>query len=137
MLPVYPLEIFYDGSCLVCSTEIATYRRNNPQHRLKFVDIRAADFSASAYGRPLKEFLSRLHVRDANGQFVTGVDAFLLIWQAYPSGSRYRMLATLVGLPGVKLLARGGYAVFARYRHLLPQRRAACTDDSCHLHPPR
>jgi len=137
MLPTYPLEIFYDGSCLVCSKEIEVYRHNNPQGRLKFVDIRAADFSAEDYGKPRDEFLSKLHVLDAQGRFATGVDAFLLIWQAYPSGSRYRLLAGVIGLPGIKLLARWGYAIFARNRHLLPQRKPGCADGTCNIHHPR
>jgi len=137
MSPAYPLEIFYDGSCLVCATEIETYRRNNPQGRLAFIDIRGDDFSAATYGKPLEDFLSKLHVRDAEGNFATGVDAFLLIWQVYPSGSRYRLLAAVIGLPGIKLLARWGYAIFARYRHLLPKRKSDCADGTCNLHHPR
>lgn len=136
-MPAYPLEIFYDGSCLVCATEIDSYRRNNPQGRLKFIDIRAEDFQAAAYGRAADEFLSKLHVRDGNGNFATGVEAFLLIWQAYPSGTRYRLFAAVIGLPGIKLLARGGYAIFARYRHLLPKRKSDCTDGTCNLHHPQ
>ena len=137
MLPAYPLEIFYDGNCLVCATEIDRYRRNNPQGRLAFIDIRAEDFQPPEFNRSREEFLSKLHVRDAQGNFFVGVDAFLHIWQAYPSGSLYRLLAAVVGLPGIRLLARGGYTIFARYRHLLPQRKQDCADGTCHLHRPR
>ena len=135
-MPEYPLEIFYDGNCRVCSTEIDSYRRNNPQERLEFIDIRAEEFQAETYGRTSEAFLAQLHVRDGKGHFATGVDAFLLIWQAYPNRSRYRWLAAALGLPGVKSLARCGYALFARYRHLLPKRKVDCVDGTCNLHPP-
>jgi len=134
MKPAYPLEIFYDGSCLVCSSEIASYRRNNPRNRLKFIDIRGEGFQAEDHGRSLDEFLAALHVRDTQGRFATGVDAFLLIWRAYPGGSRYRLLAAAIDLPGIKHLARCGYAVFARYRHLLPKHKDTCDDGACNLH---
>lgn len=133
----FPLEIFYDGSCRVCATEMESYRRRNPQQRLRFVDISADDFRPQQYGKEMADFMARLHVRDARGQFATGVDAFLLIWQAYPSGSCYRLLAGLIGLPGIHLLARGGYALFARYRHLLPKRGQDCQDGTCNLNHPR
>ena len=136
MAPAFPLEIFYDGSCLVCSSEIEHYRQRNPQQRLRFIDIRAADFLPSDYGKSQAEFMAKMHVRDQQGQFFSGVDAFLLIWQAYPSGSLYRLLGAVIGFPGINLLARGGYRVFARYRHLLPQKTNSCDSGSCNLNHP-
>lgn len=136
MLPAFPLEIFYDGDCLVCATEIEHYRQRNPLQRLRFIDIRSADFQPADYGKTQDEFMARIHVRDQQGQFYTGVEAFLLIWQAYPGGSPYRLLAAVIGLPGINLLARGGYRIFARYRHLLPKKSSPCASDSCNLDPP-
>lgn len=137
MLPAFPLQIFYDGACRTCSAEIDQYRKQNPQQRLGFVDIRSVTFKPQDYGKSQQEFLARLHVRDRLGRFYTGVDAFLLIWQAFPSGSLYRLFGALIGLPGIKLLARFGYHVFARYRHLLPKKNVACESDSCNLNHPR
>lgn len=129
----YPLEVFYDGSCIVCSREIEVYRRHNPQDRLRFIDISAEDFNADAYDRSRDEFMAQMHVRDADGQYYTGVDAFLQIWQAYPERSIYRLFGAFLDLPGIRLLARAGYALFARYRYLLPKRKDPCASDSCNL----
>lgn len=129
----FPLQIFYDGACLVCSTEIDSYRKHNPEDRLRFIDISAAEFDPDRYGKSRAEFMARIHVRDADGKFSVGVDAFVTIWQAYPSGSIYRLFSALIGLPGINLLSRIGYSVFARYRHLLPARRRECDSGSCHL----
>lgn len=137
MSVAFPLEIFYDGSCPVCAREMAAYRRKNPQDRLVFIDIASDDFSASDYGKTQKELMKKMHVRDADGHFTTGVDAFMTIWQAFPSGSIWRLCSALVGLPGVHLLARMSYAVFARNRHLLPKRRGDCADGRCDLNHPR
>ncbi len=134
MTSAYPLEIFYDGNCIVCSREIDHYRRNNPAGRLMFIDISDAGFAAEHYGKSRDEFMAKMHVRDVSGTFLAGVDAFLAIWQAYPSGSRYRLLAQLVSLPPITPMIRVGYALFARYRHLLPKRRGSCDSGACDLH---
>jgi hypothetical protein len=66
-------------------------------------------------------------VCDADGCFYTGVEAFRKLWQALPSPF-YPLLSMTVGLPGVNLAARTGYAIFARYRHLLPSsKKNVCT----------
>ncbi len=137
MTTAFPLEIFYDGSCVVCSTEIEVYRKQNPQDRLLFIDISSEAFSACAYGKEQADFMAQMHVRDSTGKFFAGVDAFTLIWQAYPAGSVYRLFSRLVGLPGLNFLTRCGYVLFARYRHLLPKRKPDCTSGSCNLNHPR
>ena len=137
MAPVFPLEIFYDGSCLVCSSEIEHYRRLNPGQRLHFVDIQADDFEPQRYEKSQAEFMGKMHLRDGQGRFYVGVDAFLLIWQAFPGDSPYRLLGAVLGFPGINLFARFGYQVFARYRHLLPKKNVSCDSGHCHLKYPR
>jgi predicted DCC family thiol-disulfide oxidoreductase YuxK len=118
----YPLTIFYDGACGVCSTEIRYYRSIADQ-RVEFVNIASADFDAGTFGKTTDEFQEKLHARDADGCYYTGVDAFRRLWEALPSPF-YPLLSSFVGLPGIHLSARAGYAVFSRYRHLLPSSRA-------------
>ncbi len=117
----YPLTIFYDGACGVCSTEISYYRSMADQ-KIEFVDIAAADFDANSFGKTTEEFQKELHVKDADNQYYTGVEAFRKLWEALPSPF-YPLLASFVGLPGVNLSARIGYAFFARIRHLLPAQK--------------
>jgi predicted DCC family thiol-disulfide oxidoreductase YuxK len=127
-----PLQIFYDGSCRVCSREMEHYRRRCPPGSLAFIDVSASEFDPSLYGKTQADFMGRLHVRTPEGEFLVAIEAFRAIWSVFPDGSFYRWLGWFVGLPGINLLARGGYALFARYRHLLPQKRATCADDeSC------
>ncbi|MBW6508398.1 MAG: DUF393 domain-containing protein [Desulfuromonadales bacterium] len=133
MAIAFPLQIFFDGSCRVCSAEMESYRRKNPNNRLEFIDISDDLFRSDTYGKSLGDFMAELHVRDANGNFTTGIDAFIAIWQSFPSGSVWRLAAATFGLPGIHTLSRGGYRVFARYRHLLPRRRQDCETDTCLL----
>ena len=133
----YPLEIFYDGSCVVCSNEMDHYRQHNPLQRLRFIDISSPDFDAEAYGRSRQQFMAELHARDAEGRFYVGVDAFCVLWRAFPPGSRYRLFAAVISLPGLHLIARTGYFLFARYRHLLPKQKSNCEADTCHFKHPR
>ena len=122
MKVTYPLTIFYDGACGVCSTEIRHYRSIADQ-RIDFVDIAAVDFNAESYDKQVEEFQKKLHACDADGQFFTGVEALRRLWEALPP-PRYSLLSTFVGLPGIHLMARVGYAAFARFRHLLPSSHA-------------
>ncbi len=131
MAIAFPLQIFFDGSCRICSAEMESYRRKNSDNRLEFIDISDDQFRPEVYDKALGDFMAELHVRDAAGNFTTGIDAFIAIWQAFPSGSIWRLSAAIFGLPGFHLISRGGYRVFARYRYLLPRRRQECDTGTC------
>lgn len=114
----YPLTVFYDGACGVCSSEMRYYQ-SIADHKVNFVDISTENFIAESYGKSDRDFQKELHLCDSSGVFFTGVEAFRKLWQALPSPF-YPLLSGVVGLPGVNLAVRSGYAVFARFRHLLP-----------------
>ncbi len=131
-----PLEVFYDGSCSVCSREMQVYQRLNTQGQLLFIDISAVEFNANLYGHSLEEFMKKLHVRDSEGLFHTGVEAFALIWSAFPDSPLYSLLCKTVRLPGVRLGAKLGYATFARFRYLFP--KVDCQSGHCKIdNPPK
>lgn len=128
----FPLQVFYDGSCVICSREMRTYQARECTDRLVFFDISAPGFRAKEHGRDLEDFMKELHVRDAEGQFHTGISAFARIWSAFPESPLYSILEKTLNLPGIKQGADIGYATFARFRHLLPN--SSCQDGSCRLH---
>lgn len=115
---LFPLTVFYDGSCPVCSREISYYRGLSRDGRLDFIDISAPSFDAAKWGLDQAALMKAMHVKDAAGSLYLGVDAFRALWLGLP-GLRYRRLSQLLGLPGLHLLAVLGYRVFARFRHLL------------------
>lgn len=116
--PRLPLQVFFDGDCPLCAREIEHYRQLVCDERLIFIDISREDFMPGAHGRSLAEFMAQMHVRDAQGDWYRGVDAFPVIWSALP-GRRYRWLGRFLGLPGCTFLARLAYRVFAANRHRL------------------
>ena len=126
-LPAYPIKIFYDGSCVVCSSGMEHYRQKDAKKNLIFIDVTAPDFrpetyGLETYGKSREELLRKLHVLDAEGKYYTGADGFPPIWRGLPP-SAYLLLAWLIEKPLVNQIAKAGYFIFARLRRFLPKRR--------------
>jgi len=126
MLPEFPLTVFYDGSCRVCSTEMLVYMRKDHGGRLQFVDLSDPAFNPAEFGISLADFMFQLHAIDRNGRVFRGVEAFQAIWLAFPADPWFRLLALLTALPLVSPLARLAYRMIARVRKYLPKRKAVC-----------
>jgi predicted DCC family thiol-disulfide oxidoreductase YuxK len=120
-MPEFPLRVFYDGGCSVCTTEMKAHRNREFGGRLVFINISAPGFDPTPYGITRKSFMHELHAIDREGRVFRGVDALRAIWCAFPASSRYTLLAGLVALPGVNYLARLIYRCFARIRKHLPK----------------
>ncbi len=112
------VKIFFDGNCIVCDLEIAHYQRMMPEV-FELVDISAPEFKAERYGLDFKDVNENMHIQTEDGEFKIGVDAFAYIWGKIP---RYQMAKKVVMLPGVNAVAKAGYWVFAKNRHLLPKK---------------
>ncbi len=123
--PEFPVKVFYDGSCWVCSREMYTYMGKNHGGRLEFVDITGPDFNPAEYGISLADFMYQMHAIDRTGRVYRGVEAFRAIWQAFPDSPWYGFLGGLVGLPGAGHIARAAYRAFAGIRKYLPKRPGA------------
>ncbi len=106
------IHILYNGACPVCRAEIHHYRdkANDTGASLRFDDLNAVDLGT--WQMTDDQAARRLHARLADGRVVSGVEAFVLIWERLPG---YRWLATLVRLPVVN-----GIAAFAYNRIAAP-----------------
>ena len=95
------LEVIYNGSCPVCSTEVAVYRRHAEANALPihFSDLNQSDLAA--VGLTADAAARRFHVLN-QGSVLSGVPAFLVLWAAMPG---YRWLGRIVGLPGIRQAA--------------------------------
>ena len=129
----FPITVFYDGSCVVCSTEMEHYRHKDREGRLLLVDISATDFTAEQYNMDLQAFMYELHVIDQAGVVYAGIDAFRAIWQAFPASTLYGCMGTVINLPGINRLARLFYRGFARIRRYLPKKSRQCSHGSCRI----
>jgi predicted DCC family thiol-disulfide oxidoreductase YuxK len=131
--PVFPLQIFYDGSCSVCATEVERYGRKDRDDRLILVDISAPGFDPAPFGITLAEFMYQMHAIDRSGRVFRGVEAFWAIWQAFPNSTLLGLSGKLIKLPLVNPLARLCYRLFAGIRGYLPKRRSDCSSGSCRI----
>lgn len=130
--PDFPIQIFYDGSCIVCSTEIEHYLRQDHGGRLVAVNISSPDFNPEPYQIPHEKFMYELHVIDRTGIAYKGVEAFWAIWQAFPPSTIYGFMGAVVTAPLLNLLARLLYKGFAHIRPYLPKRHD-CSTGTCRI----
>jgi len=131
--PLFPLRVFYDGSCSVCASEIEYYGRKDRDGRLVLVDISAPDFDPAPLGITRIELMYQMHAIDQRGTVYRNVEAFWAMWQAFPASTVLGFLGTLINMPVINSIARLGYRVFARFRKYLPKRHDACVTGSCRI----
>ncbi|MGC4116266.1 MAG: DUF393 domain-containing protein [Myxococcales bacterium] len=126
-----PLAVFFDGACIVCSSEMESYRRRDRDGRLEFVDIAAPGFDAQAFGLDRVQVQRAMHVRLPSGEVRTGVAAFVEVWKRLPG---FGLAARVAANPLLRPLLSAGYWVFARLiRPVLPKRRRGCESGACQL----
>jgi predicted DCC family thiol-disulfide oxidoreductase YuxK len=98
-------SVLFNANCPVCSFEIGHYAR---YCRDTGLPIRFDDLNSDAragWGIDADTAARRLYVLH-QGQLTSGIPAFLVLWARMP---RYRWLARIVGLPGVRQIASALY----------------------------
>jgi predicted DCC family thiol-disulfide oxidoreductase YuxK len=93
--------VLYNGQCPICAREIDVYRREAQTRGLPLAFDDLHDTDLARWGVDADAARRRLHVL-VDGRVLSGVPAFLALWAALP---RWRWLARLVGLPGLRHLA--------------------------------
>jgi predicted DCC family thiol-disulfide oxidoreductase YuxK len=114
---IYPLEFLYDGSCPICSADVAKLRKADRQKKLIFIDITSDNFDPGDYGRSLDELLARIHARRADGKLVEGAEVFRLSLTAVGLG----WIAAPTRWPHFNYVTELAYDWFARNRSVLSQ----------------
>lgn len=128
------VEVFFDGSCALCRSEIAFYQKRVPESAVRFTDVS----QAHAEGRDVVPGLdavtamSRFHVRDIDGQLLSGAQAFAALWRAVPG---FRTIGGLAGMWGVRHVLEVAYRGFLVIRpsvqRLVAARTSAVCDEGC------
>lgn len=98
-------SVLYNAACPVCNFEIKHYAQYAGANHLP---IRFDDLNSNArqqWGLDADTAAKRLYVLH-EGMLTSGIPAFLVLWAQMP---RYRWLARLVGMPGVRQLASSTY----------------------------
>lgn len=108
------LTVWYNTKCPVCNAGIDWQRnrlvRAARAGRIEFRDINLEPDALARFGAGIEDVRRRLHGVDAAGHLVVGADCAIAIWRATPGDA---WLAWLVGLPGIRQIARFGYDRFA------------------------
>ncbi|MEY8767985.1 thiol-disulfide oxidoreductase DCC family protein [Francisella philomiragia] len=108
------IKVFYDGKCGLCSKEINHYKNIAPENIFEWIDI--TEISEENLNKEDLDTLSCMklfHVKDNEGKFHTGVDAFIIIWSQL---NKWRKLATIIKLPLIYSFAKIIYSLFAKWR---------------------
>jgi len=119
---IAPTAVLYNSNCPVCSAEIAHYKRYSGKAGLP---IRFDDLNTDAlgdWGLDQDAAARRLYVLH-DGVLLSGIPAFLALWAQMP---KYRVLARIVGLPGIRQIAEAAYDhVFAPALYRRQRRKSA------------
>jgi predicted DCC family thiol-disulfide oxidoreductase YuxK len=123
----YPLTVFFDGACPICTREIALMRRLDRRRRLVCCDFSRPDYDATSIGFAPSELGRVIHARWADGNVITGLEVFRAMWEAVGLG----LLAKLSRLSLVEPLVLRAYAWYARNRLQLTGRLNPCPGSAC------
>ena len=104
-----PLTVFFDGSCPICSKEIAFYRTRVGADMLSWIDVSDGRTALTQETVSREDLMARFHVQNSDGQLVSGGAAFAELWAALPA---FKIFGKLFKLPGFSFLIDIGYDFF-------------------------
>jgi len=120
----YPLTLFYDADCPVCSLEMDHLRERNREGRLVFVDIAAPGFDPAAWGATPAQMDAEIHALRPDGSLIRGVEVLRLAYAAVGLGWVLRP----TGWAPLRPFFDAGYRVFARHRRTISRAAAPLID---------
>jgi predicted DCC family thiol-disulfide oxidoreductase YuxK len=118
------LTVWYNTRCPVCNAGI-DWQHNRlikaaRAGAIEFRDINAEPEALAHFGVGIEAVRKRLHSVDAEGRLYTGADCAIEIWRRTPGDG---WLAAVIGLPGVRQVARLGYNLFAEMLYAWNRRK--------------
>ena len=112
-----PLTVYFDGSCPVCSREIAYYRRQIGADACMWIDASSCPDSALGSGLSRSSALGRFHVRGPQGELTHGMRGFAALWRALPRTAWLGRVASFGPMPALLDMAYGAFLVVRRMWH--------------------
>lgn len=104
------IDLYFDGECEMCTVAMDKLTKSSRGATFRPVDITKGDLPP---GVDMRGALHNMHAIDDAGKVYAGGDAVLRILEEYP---RWRWLAALGKLPGIRHLIYGGYRIVATHR---------------------
>ncbi|MFD2452296.1 thiol-disulfide oxidoreductase DCC family protein [Ideonella paludis] len=114
---IYPLTLFYDASCPLCAAEMHNLMLRNTAGHLAFVDVSAPEVPSHIDGVSREAMMTEIHARQADGEWVRGVDVFRLAYQA----AGLPQVSKVLSWPLLAPMADALYPWVARNRQHMPQ----------------
>ncbi|MEO1251586.1 MAG: DUF393 domain-containing protein [Pseudomonadota bacterium] len=110
------LTVYFDGACPLCRSEIGFYQRQSGAEAIDWVDISGPGDGEVAPGLSRGAARGRFHVRDAEGELISGGVAFAELWRALP---RFAWAGRLFARAPFRWLINAAYEVFLPLRPYL------------------
>jgi predicted DCC family thiol-disulfide oxidoreductase YuxK len=131
-MSAWKLKLLYDGQCPFCRREVEWLKRRNRRMLLRFEGISDPQFDPGRYGLAREEVNRVLHGVLPDGKVVRGMAAVRRAYRAIGLG----WLTAPTGWPGIRWIADGLYAAFARNRKMLGRMAdRGCSHGACALEP--
>lgn len=114
---IYPLTLFYDASCPLCAAEMHNLMLRNTEGHLAFVDVSAPEVPSHIDGVSREAMMTEIHARQADGEWVRGVDVFRLAYRA----AGLPRVSSVLSWPLLAPAADALYPWVARHRQQMPK----------------
>lgn len=111
--------LYYDGACPICRAEVDKLTGFTGD-RLVVRNIHEMGDDEAAPDR--EQLLARLHLRTADGDWLTGLDANIRAWRHTP----FRRLWELFSLPVLRQVGERSYEYWLRRRSAGRRDKASC-----------
>jgi predicted DCC family thiol-disulfide oxidoreductase YuxK len=86
MINDFPLTIFYDGYCPLCSIEMNKLKHLDKQQNIHFIDIQEPSFVVDYPHLDWQALDARIHGYLADGTLISGLDVTYLAWKLVGKG---------------------------------------------------
>lgn len=107
--------VYFDGSCPLCTFEMAAYKSQAGAEDIKFVDV-SLDDAKLVDDLSRENAMRRFHVSTNNGELLSGAKAFVAVWESL---NNWRWAAWLARMPGCLILLEAAYRLFLPTRPVL------------------
>lgn len=107
------MTLYYDGACPVCSREVSLYRKLDREGSIRWHDVSESEGDLGSDGVNQTDALAIIHARLPDGRLVTGVEAFIAVWDRLPG---FRRFAGVARWRPVTWMLEKGYAWYAPRR---------------------
>ncbi len=107
------ITVFYDGSCPLCTREIARWRHAPFACDIEWLDITDNDRELLRRGIDPGKAMLELHTQTDSGEIYTSVESYALLLSQLP---RWYLLGRFMSLPIIKPLLTHSYNGLTRLR---------------------